>query len=39
MGMASWTWQFASQSSDVVTILFGNSDGTFKGHIEYSFRV
>lgn len=27
---------FASQSSDVVTILFGNGDGTFKGHIEYS---
>jgi len=27
---------FASQSSDVVTILFGNGDGTFQGHIEYS---
>lgn len=27
---------FASQSSDVVTILFGNGDGTFEGHIEYS---
>jgi len=27
---------FASQSTDVVTILFGNGDGTFKGHIEYS---
>lgn len=27
---------FASQSSNVVTILFGNGDGTFKGHIEYS---
>jgi len=27
---------FASQSSDVVTILIGNGDGTFKGHIEYS---
>ena len=27
---------FACQSSDVVTILFGNGDGTFKGHIEYS---
>jgi VCBS repeat protein/centrosomal CEP192-like protein len=27
---------FASQSSDVVTILFGSGDGTFKGHIEYS---
>ncbi len=27
---------FANQSSDVVTILFGNGDGTFQGHIEYS---
>jgi hypothetical protein len=27
---------FASQSSDVVTILFGAGDGTFTGHIEYS---
>jgi hypothetical protein len=27
---------FASQSSDVATILFGNGDGTFQGHIEYS---
>lgn len=27
---------FASQSSDVVTILFGNGDGTFQGRIEYS---
>jgi FG-GAP-like repeat/FG-GAP repeat len=27
---------FASQSSNVVTILFGNGDGTFTGHIEYS---
>lgn len=27
---------FASQSSNVVTILFGNGDGTFRGHIEYS---
>lgn len=27
---------FASQSSDVVTILFGKGDGTFQGHIEYS---
>src|SRR6266480_970216 len=27
---------FASQSSDVVTILFGNGDGTFRGHIEYA---
>jgi hypothetical protein len=27
---------FASQSSDVVTILFGAGNGTFKGHIEYS---
>jgi hypothetical protein len=27
---------FASQSSNVVTILLGNGDGTFKGHIEYS---
>jgi hypothetical protein len=27
---------FASQSSNVVTILFGNGDGTFQGHIEYS---
>jgi FG-GAP-like repeat len=27
---------FASQSSDVVTILFGNGDGTFAGHIEYA---
>jgi hypothetical protein len=27
---------FASQSSDVVNILFGAGDGTFKGHIEYS---
>ena len=27
---------FASQGSDVVTIRFGNGDGTFKGHIEYS---
>jgi len=27
---------FASQSSDVVTILLGNGDGTFQGHIEYS---
>lgn len=27
---------FASQSTDVVTILFGKGDGTFQGHIEYS---
>jgi hypothetical protein len=27
---------FASQSSDVVTILFANGDGTFSGHIEYA---
>jgi len=27
---------FASQSIDVVTILFGNGDGTVNGHIEYS---
>lgn len=27
---------FASASSNVVTILFGNGDGTFNGHIEYS---
>jgi len=27
---------FASQSADVVTILFGKGDGTFQGHIEYS---
>lgn len=27
---------FASQSSDVVTILFGSGTGTFSGHIEYS---
>ena len=27
---------FASQGSSVVTILFGNGDGTFQGHIEYS---
>lgn len=27
---------FASQSSDVVTIVFGNGDGTLRGQIEYS---
>jgi len=27
---------FASQSTNVVTILFGNGDGTFRGHIEYA---
>ena len=27
---------FASQSTNVLTILLGNGDGTFKGHIEYS---
>jgi hypothetical protein len=27
---------FASQSTDVLTILFANGNGTFNGHIEYS---